>query len=90
MSVRVNIAPVMQHLAGGQSTVEVKGNTVGQCLGQLLGRFPDLKDWLLDAGGRLRDSVDVFVNQRSAFPEELAKPVSDGDEIHIISLISGG
>ncbi|MFH1003668.1 MAG: MoaD/ThiS family protein [Chloroflexota bacterium] len=90
MSVRVNIAPMMQHLTGGQPMVEVKGDTVGQCLEQLLGRFPGLGDWLLDAGGRLRDSIDVFVNQRSTFPEELARPVSDGDEIHIVALISGG
>jgi hypothetical protein len=30
------------------------------------------------------------VNMESTYPEELAKPVRDGDEIHITLMLSGG
>jgi molybdopterin converting factor small subunit len=34
--------------------------------------------------------VEVYVNNESAYPEELAKPVQDGDEIHLILMLAGG
>lgn len=90
MSVKVNIDPALQHLTRNQPRVEVNGVTVGKCLEHLIKQFPSLERWLLDAQGNLRDSVDVFVNRVSSFPEELGKPVKDGDELHIITIISGG
>ncbi|MBI2979332.1 MAG: MoaD/ThiS family protein [Chloroflexi bacterium] len=32
----------------------------------------------------------IYVNEESAFPEELARPVKDGDELHIVTMIAGG
>ena len=90
MSIKVNIDPALQHMTNDQLTVEVNGATVGQCLENLVKRFPALGHWLIDPQGKLHDSVDVFVNQVSSFPEELSKPVKDGDELHIVTIISGG
>lgn len=90
MSVKINIPNFLPHLTNGQDVVEVNGNTVGQCLEQLVSRFPELKDWLFGKDGKLKSAVDVYVNMESSYPEELAKPVKDGDELHIIIIISGG
>jgi len=38
----------------------------------------------------LLNYVDIYVNQESSYPEELAKPVKDGDELHITMIIAGG
>ena len=90
MSIKVNIDPALQHLTDNRHTVEVNGVTVGQCLEDLIEQFPALGQWLISPQGKLHDSVDVFVNQESSFPEELSKPVKDGDELHIVGIISGG
>ena len=90
MSVKVNINPFLSHLINDQNVVEVNGSTVGQCLQQLVARFPELKNWLFEKDGKLNRLVDIYVNLESSYPEELAKPVKDGDELHIIVIISGG
>lgn len=90
MSVKININPFLSHLTNDQDIVEVNGSTVGQCLGQLVARFPELRKWLFEKDGNLNSLVDIYVNLESSYPEELAKPVKDGDELHIIVIIAGG
>ena len=34
--------------------------------------------------------VEVYVNLESAYPDELAKQVKDGDEIHLTYMLAGG
>lgn len=90
MSVKINIHPFLLQQTDNQDVVEVNGSTVGECLQQLVARFPDLKPWLFEKDGRLNRLVEIYVNTESSYPEELAKPVQDGDELHIIVIIAGG
>ena len=90
MSVTLNLQPGLQHLTNGQAKVQVKGSTVGQCLEEMIKQFPEIEPRLFDKKGKLRNYVDIYVNQESAYPEGLAKPVRDGDEIHITMIIAGG
>ena len=90
MSVKINIHPFLSQHTDGQDVVEVNGSTVGQCLEQLVGRFPELRQWLFEKNGKLNRLVEIYVNTESSYPEELAKPVKDGDELHIVIIISGG
>jgi len=90
VSVKVNINPFLTHLTNDQNVVEVDGSTVGQCLQQLIARFPEVKNWLFEKDGKLNRLIDIYVNLESSYPEELAKPVKDGDELHIIVILSGG
>lgn len=90
MSVKINIHPFLSQHTNNQDMVEVNGSTVGQCLEQLVARFPELKPWLFEKSGKLNRLVEIYVNMKSSYPEELAKPVKDGDELHIIIIISGG
>jgi len=91
MSIKVNLHwHVWQELANGQAIVEATGNTTGQCLKQLVTQFPALEQEIFDKDGELLGYLTIFVNREPAFPEELAKPVKEGDEIHIVPLIAGG
>ena len=90
MTVKVNIHPNLQTYTDDQSVVEVNGRTVGECLDTVISRFPRIKANLMNKNGKLLDHVSVYVNLESAFPEELAKPVKDGDELHIILMVAGG
>jgi molybdopterin converting factor small subunit len=90
VSVKINIHPFLSQHTNNQDVVEVNGSTAGQCLEQLVARFPELKPWLFEKSGKLNRLVEIYVNMKSSYPEELAKPVKDGDELHIIIIISGG
>jgi len=89
MSVTISLGG-LHRFADGQATVKVEGNTVGQCLEGLVKQFPKIKPQLFDKQGKLHNYVEIYVNQESAYPEELAKAVRDGDELHITMIIAGG
>ncbi len=90
MSVRVNIHQNLQDFTNGQVIAEVTGNTVGECLYDLVQQFPGIETRLFDKKGKLLNYVDIYVNLESSFPKELAMPVKDGDELSITLLIVGG
>jgi len=90
MSVRINLPPTLHSFTNNQAVVEVNGSTVGECLNELVRQFPRLKPMMFNKQGKLLNSIDIYVNQESSYPEELAKPVKDGDELHITLMIAGG
>ncbi len=90
MSVKVNIHQNLQHLTDYQEVVEVNGTTVGQCLNHLVELFPGIEKELFDKNDKLLSYVDIYVNRESAFPEETAKPVEEGDELYITYALAGG
>ena len=90
MSIGVNIHRSLRHLTNGQAKVEVNGDTVGQCLYDLVKKFPGIEKRLFDKKRTLLNYIDIYVNAESSYPEELVKPVKDGDELSIILIIGGG
>ena len=90
MSVTVNIHQTHRNFTNGLDMVEVEGNTVGECLDHLVKQFPAMKEGLFDNNGKLINVLEIYVNQESAFPEELAKPVKDGDKIYLTIMLAGG
>lgn len=70
--------------------VEMSGNTVGDCLNQLVKQFPDMKKQLFTETGNLFENIIISVNGKSAYPEQLAKPVKDGDELNIVFIFGSG
>jgi len=90
MSIEVKISPILAKYTNNHQATEVNGSTVGECLDHLVKQFPDLKKVILDKNGRLHRYLDVYVNGENAYPEELAKPVKNGDKLHIVMLIAGG
>ena len=90
MAVKININPVLYEHTNNQSMIEVDGNTVGQCLNQLVKQFPDMEKALFDKNSKLLSYVDIYVNEESSYPEELAKPVKEGDNLYIAIMLAGG
>ena len=90
MGVRIEVPPFMLHLTNGLRVTEVNGTTVGECLHDLVKQFPGAEKLLFDKDGRLIGHIDLYLNGASTFPEELARPVSDGDTISMLYLIVGG
>ncbi len=90
MGIKLHIHKTHRQFADGSEFVEVKGNTIGECLDHLIIKYPGMREALFDKKGKLRNVIEIYVNMKSAYPDELAKIVSDGDEVHIIYLLTGG
>ena len=91
MGVRINIPLFLQRLVPNDVKIsEVNGNTAGECLRHLVEQFPIIEKELFDKNGKLAPSIDIYVNKESTYPEELSKPVKDGDELDILIIIGGG
>ncbi len=83
----VRLRAPLSELAGGQRELQLEGGTVGEVLRALELACPDLRGWILDERGRIREHVNVFVN-RDYGREETA--VAAGDRLHVLPAISGG
>ena len=90
MSVKIVIPSYLRPFTTNLEAVEVNGSTVGGCLNNLSNQFPDMEEKLFTKNGKLLSYVGIYVNGEDAYPEELAKPIEDGDELHIIYIIGGG
>ncbi len=90
MSVKVHIHQSHRQYTNGTEVVETKGFTVGECLKDLVRQYPALAGSLYGKKGGLNPLLEIYVNGASAYPDEMAKRVKDGDAIHITLLLSGG
>ena len=90
MSINVSIHRTHRQFTDGLDTVEVEGNSVGDCLDDLVRQFPGMANALFDKKGKLFNAIEIYINQKSAYPDELVKPVKDGDDIHITLMLAGG
>ena len=89
-SVKINIPSYMQSFTNKMEVVEVNGSTVGECLTHLVKQFSGMKEQLFSKHGDLFENIIISVNGESAYPEQLTKPVKDGDELNILLIIGGG
>jgi molybdopterin converting factor small subunit len=51
-------------------------------------RWPGMRDRLVEAGPRLREHINVFVDGERQ--RELATPLSDASVVHVIPAVAGG
>ncbi len=90
MAVKVHIHTTHRQYTNGLEVVEVKGNTVGDCLNHLVQQFPGMEKALFAKKDKLHNIIEIYVNQATAYPNELVKPVKEGDEIHLVVMLAGG
>lgn len=86
----MHIHKTHRQFTNGLETVTAEGSTVGECLGHLVKQFPGMERALFAKKDKLHNNVEIYVNHASAYPNELAKPVKDGDEVHLTYMIAGG
>jgi molybdopterin converting factor small subunit len=90
MPVNVHVHLTHRQFTNGQDVVPVEGNTVGECLNHLIAQFPGIEKALFAKKDKLLNTVEIFVNHATAHPNELAKAVKDGDDIHLLVMLAGG
>ena len=90
MSVEIELSSILGRYTDNHLNIQTEGNTVGECLNDLVRQFPNIKKLLLDKDGKLLRSYDVFINGESAYPQEMTRRVKDGDKVNVMMLIHGG
>jgi adenylyltransferase/sulfurtransferase len=69
----------------------VEAATVGEALGALTRKHPDLRRHLYGEDGKLRAFVNVYLNEEDVrYLEKEATPVKAGDSLSIVPSIAGG
>lgn len=81
----LSISKNLTRVTKGAEAFEVKGETLGDCLNDLVSIVPRIKDELfVSSGDRLLGRVQVKVNRKVVEWENLlATEIEDGDEIEI-------
>jgi adenylyltransferase/sulfurtransferase len=81
----------LRNYTGGEAAVRLEGASVSEVLEGLTRRFPNLKPHLFNDEGRLRNFVNIYVNDEDIrYLKEGDTGLSDGDEITIVPSIAGG
>lgn len=84
----VNLSSHFRSYTGGEARVEARGATVAEVFEDLDRRYPGLRFRVIDEQDHVRRHIKVFVNLASI--EDLATPVAEADELHVIGALSGG
>jgi len=88
---RILIPTPLRQFAEKNDNVELAGATVGEVLGALTTRFPDLKKHLYNDEGKLRSFVNVYLNDDDIrYLQKNETPVAPTDTLSIVPSIAGG
>jgi MoaD family protein len=88
---KIHIPTPLRQYVGKQSSVDVKGATVGEAMSALVAQHPDLKKHLYTDEGKLRAFVNLYVNDEDIrYLQKEATAIKDGDSISIVPSIAGG
>jgi molybdopterin synthase sulfur carrier subunit len=91
MAVTVKLPTQLRDAAGGATSAQVEGGTVGEALQALYGEFGELRERIADADGALRRFVNVYLKGEDIrFLDGLDTAVTDGDEVTILPAVAGG
>ena len=90
MAIQINLHKTHRQHTDGKESVEVEGKTIGECLKDLIRKYPPLGKEVFGKNGKLSGIVEVYLNGATAYPDELAKPVKDGDTIQLVYFLAGG
>jgi molybdopterin converting factor small subunit len=91
MAIEVRVPTILRPYTGGQKAVSGEGDTLGQLLSDLDGKFPGLRGRLITDDGALHRFVNVYINDEDVrFLGSLDAKVSGGDTVTILPAVAGG
>src|SRR3990170_967534 len=90
-NVKIIIPTPLRQYAGNRDAVDVEAESVTEALQDLVGRHDALRKHLYTEEGRLRNFVNVYVNEEDIrYLQKDATALRDGDTISIVPSIAGG
>jgi len=89
LTIKISLHTTHRQYTEGKEIIEVEGATVGECLKDLVKKYPPL-DKEIFKKGQLNSLIEIYIDGASAYPNEMARPVKDGDKIDLVYMLSGG
>ena len=87
----IKIPTPLRPYAGGQSKIQVQGDTVGEVLEHLVEGYPDIRQHIMNENGELRPFVNLFLNGENVKDLQGGEtPVGKDDRLMLIPSIAGG
>ena len=91
MAVEVRLPTVLRTHAGGASSVQLTGATLGDVLAKLVAEYPGLAGQVVQDDGSLHKFVNIYVNDDDVrYLDGVDTPVPDGSEVSILPAVAGG
>jgi sulfur-carrier protein len=91
VAVEVRIPTVFRRFTEGQAVVQLEPGTVGELIGQLEARWPQMKGQIVTENGELHRFVNVYVNDEDArYLDKLNTRVGEGDTVSLLPSVAGG
>ena len=87
----IHIPTPLRPFTDKKESVEASGATVGDLLADLTSRYDGLKKHLYAEDGRLRNFVNVYLNDEDIrYLQKEQTPVKSGDSLSIVPSVAGG
>jgi len=91
MAVTVYIPTPYRRYTDNAPRVEVQGGNVLALVRELEGRFPGLRERILDPEGKIHRHLNIFVNDQLVDDlQGIQTPLRDGDQVAVIPAMVGG
>jgi sulfur-carrier protein adenylyltransferase/sulfurtransferase len=91
MTVKVIIPTALRQHTNDEDEFQLNARTVGDALKELVTAFPNLRKHLYSESGRLRNFINVYLNEEDIrYKEGESTPLKDGDTLMIVPAVAGG
>ena len=91
MPVEVRLPTVLRQYAGGQSSVQARGDNVREAFEDLVLQFPQLRGQVVTDEGELHRFVNVYVGDDDIrYLEKLDTKLNGDETISILPAVAGG
>ncbi|MCR5356668.1 MAG: molybdopterin-synthase adenylyltransferase MoeB [Lachnospiraceae bacterium] len=88
---KVYISATLRNFFGRNSVIDASGSTIKDILGFLTDEYPDSKEILYDASGKLRSFIQIYVgSENRTETDKWYKELKEDDEVLLLPAIAGG
>ena len=87
---KVEVPPRYRGPTRGLGLIEVDADTVRSCIEAVEAEHPGFRELVLDADGKLRRFVRLFVNGEALDRDAVDAPVAEADRIQVLAAAAGG
>jgi molybdopterin converting factor small subunit len=88
VAVNIKLNLPLKEMAGNRAVIGVNGATVAACLDDLIARLPGARPQIYNEDGSA--AVLILLNNEPLPGQDPGYPVRDGDELWLLTVLSGG
>jgi sulfur-carrier protein adenylyltransferase/sulfurtransferase len=91
MTITIIIPTALRQHTHNKVELQLSARTVREALKELVATFPNLRGQLYSEGGRLRNFINIYLNEEDIrYKEGEGTPLKDGDTLMIVPAVAGG